>query len=176
MYSLCRDINNCSVKAYVFSSLFPVCPFYSSFQSFSVALMLFFLCVCQMGLLCGQVCRQETGSSRYCVHMPLCIQSDNLSLFPLKGQYRGYKLPPCGQSEVLLSLCCTVKRYQIVKLRLELEVWTYYLFLNSHHSAIAVFQVNGTLVTHSNHIEVVKLIKCKFFSPCSPLRHISKSP
>lgn len=26
-----------------------------------------------------------------------------------------------------------------------------------------VVQVNGTLVTHSNHIEVVKLIKCKFF-------------
>lgn len=26
-----------------------------------------------------------------------------------------------------------------------------------------VLQVNGTLVTHSNHIEVVKLIKCKLF-------------
>lgn len=24
-------------------------------------------------------------------------------------------------------------------------------------------QVNGTLVTHSNHLEVVKLIKCKSF-------------
>lgn len=41
-------------------------------------------------------------------------------------------------------------------------------FFNSHHSTIAVFQVNGTLVTHSNHIEVVKLIKCKFFCLCSP--------
>lgn len=29
--------------------------------------------------------------------------------------------------------------------------------------ARVVLQVNGTLVTHSNHIEVVKLIKCKFF-------------
>lgn len=29
------------------------------------------------------------------------------------------------------------------------------------HNIPAVFQVNGTLVTHSNHIEVVKLIKCK---------------
>lgn len=25
-----------------------------------------------------------------------------------------------------------------------------------------LLQVNGTLVTHSNHVEVVKLIKCKF--------------
>lgn len=29
------------------------------------------------------------------------------------------------------------------------------------HNTISHFQVNGTLVTHSNHIEVVKLIKCK---------------
>ncbi len=54
-------------------------------------------------------------------------------------------------------------RCQIVKLGLEWEVLDdQYLFINSHHSTIAVFQVNGTLVTHSNHIEVVKLIKCKF--------------
>lgn len=166
---------------FVFPSLFPLRPFYSSIFFFVIPKLFccfnaLFLCVYQMGLLCAQVFKRETESSRYCVHLPLCIQTAKLSLFPLKGRYRGYKLPPCGQSEGLLSLFCTKRRYQIFKLRLEWEVWTYYLFLNSHHSAIVVFQVNGTLVTHSNHIEVVKLIKCKFFSLCPLVRLISNAP
>lgn len=47
-------------------------------------------------------------------------------------------------------------------------------FFNPHHSTIVVFQVNGTLVTHSNHIEVVKLIKCKFINLCYRKRHFLK--
>lgn len=43
-------------------------------------------------------------------------------------------------------------------------------FLDSPNITIVVLQVNGTLVTHSNHIEVVKLIKCKVFCLSSPLR------
>lgn len=43
-------------------------------------------------------------------------------------------------------------------------------FVYSPNITIAVLQVNGTLVTHSNHIEVVKLIKCKVFCLSSPLR------
>lgn len=36
-------------------------------------------------------------------------------------------------------------------------------FLSLLSSVVAgCFQVNGTLVTRSNHMEVVKLIKCKF--------------
>lgn len=135
MYSLCRNINNCTMNLYAFcisQSVFPLSIlFFHFFFVIPKLLCCFnapFLCVYQMGLLCEQVFRRETESSRYCVHLPLCIQTANLSLFPLKGRYRGYKLPPCGQSEGLLSLCCTEKRYQIVKLRLEWEVWTYYLF------------------------------------------------
>lgn len=58
----------------VFSSLFPLSLVHSSICSFFIStplLMLFFsLRVCQMGLLCGQVFRQETGSLRYRVHPP----------------------------------------------------------------------------------------------------------
>lgn len=43
-------------------------------------------------------------------------------------------------------------------------------FSYSPNITIALLQVNGTLVTHSNHIEVVKLIKCKVFCLSSPLR------
>ena len=46
------------------------------------------------------------------------------------------------------------------------------MFANSHYTTDLVSQVNGTLVTHSNHIEVVKLIKCKFLCLCS---HILKT-
>lgn len=49
------------------------------------------------------------------------------------------------------------------------------MYHNSHHTTIPVFQVNGTLVTHSNHIEVVKLIKCEFPCVCSCKRHLLKT-
>lgn len=53
------------------------------------------------------------------------------------------------------SLCCESGRF---------GVRTFSFFCECSF-VIAVFQVNGTLVTHSNHIEVVKLIKCEFSLP-----------
>lgn len=61
---------------------------------------------------------------------------------------------------------------QTAKLEPEWEVLDSVSVSNTHHSTTAVFQVNGTLVTHSNHIEVVKLIKCKFLCLCSSKCHI----
>lgn len=74
VYSLCRNINNYTMNPQVLCAFPLSISFFHLFSFFSQVFCcfnaLFFLCVCQMGLLCGQVFRQETGSSRYCVHLP----------------------------------------------------------------------------------------------------------
>lgn len=72
--SSCSDRNDCSMKPYVcfpayFLAVSFSLPFVCSF--ISTPLLMLFSPPCQMGLPCGQVFRQETGSLRYRVHLPL---------------------------------------------------------------------------------------------------------
>lgn len=84
------------------------------------------------------------------------------------SQYRVYRLPPCGH------LVFPTPSFPALRLYGTLAMQSLYVnfvaFFYSPNITIAVLQVNGTLVTHSNHIEVVKLIKCKVFCLTSPLR------
>lgn len=121
----------------------------------------FYLCVCQMGLLCGQVFRQEIGLSRYCLHL---LQSASTSCTRLSTEAKCCHLVANQRFYSVLSRGCKAqpKKWSLKHLP----------FVNLLSQHLFVFQVNGTLVTHSNHIEVVKLIKCKFFCLCSSLNNI----
>lgn len=91
-----------------------------------------------------------------------------VSRSPVLSQYRVYSLPPCGHLVFPPPFFSALKLYGSPQCRT--CMWTLEHFFYSPNITIAVLQVNGTLVTHSNHIEVVKLIKCKVFCLSSPLR------
>lgn len=105
--------------------------------------------------------------------LPAAHSKPHVSHFHLPNQCVVCRLPPCGRSVFFLSFPAMTWMHCAV--HPHCEPWGF-----SHISnvvAIAVLQVNGTLVTRSNHIEVVKLIKCKpfccrppFWTLCEPFK------
>lgn len=144
--------------AYIFTVFFPPLPFLyqchgSIFRSVCtsfVALMLF-LPVC---LPDGAAMRAGVQTGDRIIKV-LCSFASVCLHFLSQGQQTGWRLPSGGQSAFLL--CLRSCGFKAQPRKLPVGLITFFAL------ACVVLQVNGTLVTHSNHIEVVKLIKCKWF-------------
>lgn len=90
----------------------------------------------------------------------------NVDIFCLHNQFLGLFAKKCDCFWYIWVIYCMAIRIitsDFAKTQPYLLLETEVLSKNSQKVCrLDLWQVNGTLVTHSNHIEVVKLIKCKY--------------